>query len=153
MCENLYVTFPLAILCFMKCITIVHENFSKGVWSFKDMYHYYTCPELGINKAALRREPCNCTACDKTVRKPWVPERAIEDKQPCSWHWYGYESSLSKQLPSRIKSYVNQQTVIKSMKTHSISFLQREVLEYDHSRVFLVRERLTLKVINEDEEL
>ena len=43
---------------------------------FKDMYHYYTCSELGGEdgkwKAALRRVPCNCQACDETIRKAWV---------------------------------------------------------------------------------
>ena len=36
------------------------------------MYHYYTCPELGVRKAAIRRLACNCTACDEMITKPWI---------------------------------------------------------------------------------
>ena len=72
---------------------LTHENFSKGVCSFKDMYHYYyTYPELGIGKAASMRQPCNCiVACGETIRKLWVPGRATEDQprflnlEDCFW--------------------------------------------------------------------
>ena len=40
----------------MKCSTI---KISDPSVSFSDMYHYFTCPELGIGFAALRRFPCN----------------------------------------------------------------------------------------------
>ena len=39
--------------------------------TFSDMYHYYTCPDLGLGWAALRRVPCNCNACDISIRKEW----------------------------------------------------------------------------------
>ena len=52
----------------IRCSTIKIEE--EGV-SFKDMYHYYTCPELGQGKACLRRVPCHCQACDEQMRLPW----------------------------------------------------------------------------------
>ena len=58
------------------------KKFEKGFCTFQDMYHYYTCPELGLGKAALRRQPCNCAACDATIRKPWVKEIKEPEKQP-----------------------------------------------------------------------
>ena len=42
----------------------------EGV-SFKDMYQYHCCPELGVGRAALRRFPCNCPACDEQIRMDW----------------------------------------------------------------------------------
>ena len=53
----------------VKCATI--KDFSKTC-NFSDIYHYYTCRELGPNKAALRRFPCNCEACNEIITKPWV---------------------------------------------------------------------------------
>ena len=47
-------------------IRIPHPNLS-----LKDMYHYFTCKELGVRKAALRQVTCNCNACDETIRLPW----------------------------------------------------------------------------------
>ena len=40
------------------------------------------CPQLGPDKEALRRFPCNCTACDDVITQPWV--NGIKDlaKQP-----------------------------------------------------------------------
>ena len=49
--------------------------------SFSDMYHYFTCPELGIGFAALRRFPCNCEACDQMIRHLWV-DGIESEKQP-----------------------------------------------------------------------
>ena len=40
----------------VKCATI--KDFSDTC-TFSDMYHYYTCKELGPSKAAMRRFPCN----------------------------------------------------------------------------------------------
>ena len=51
----------------------------KGV-TFTDMYNYYTCPELGGLRAALRRIPCNCSACDEIIRKPWIHGKDPEDQ-------------------------------------------------------------------------
>ena len=61
----------------LKCATIKidHKNLS-----FKDMYHYYTCKELGIGKAALRQVPCSCNACDETIRLPWEAGRTAVDQ-------------------------------------------------------------------------
>ena len=57
----------------IRCSTVKMPE--KGV-TFKDMYHYYACPDLGANemkmKVALRRIPCSCQACDEMIRKPWV---------------------------------------------------------------------------------
>jgi len=61
----------------VRCETI--KNFSKTC-TFMDMYHYYTCPELKIGFAALRRHPCNCTACDETIRTPWDNSKAAKDQ-------------------------------------------------------------------------
>ena len=60
-----------------RCVTIKIPE--AGV-TFKDMYHYYTCPELGLEKwtAALRRVPCNCPACDDTIR---LPPGSMENQQ------------------------------------------------------------------------
>ena len=58
----------------VKCATI--KNFSDSC-TFSDMYHYYVCPQLGPGKAALRRFPCNCPACDEVITKPWT--NAIKD--------------------------------------------------------------------------
>ena len=52
-----------------KCATVKIEE--EGT-TFKDLYHYYTCPEMGQGRACLRRVPCNCTACDEKIRLPWV---------------------------------------------------------------------------------
>ena len=51
-----------------KCATIQIPNPNL---SFCDMYHYYTCPEMGTGVAALRQVPCNCNACDEKIRLPW----------------------------------------------------------------------------------
>ena len=67
----------------VKCETI--EDFSDTC-VFSDMYHYYTCPELGVRKAAVRRLACNCTACDEMITKPWthgiIPEQQERFKDP-----------------------------------------------------------------------
>ena len=62
-----------------RCVTIKIPE--AGV-TFKDMYHYYTCPELGLEKwtAALRRVPCNCPACDDTIRLPWVNGKPAKEQ-------------------------------------------------------------------------
>ena len=52
----------------VKFATIVIPE--EGV-SFKDMYQYHCCPELGVGRAALRRFPCNCPACDEQIRMDW----------------------------------------------------------------------------------
>ena len=56
------------------------------------MHHCCSCPELDIGKATLRRQPCNCAACDETIRKPWVwdikePEKQLRFANPedCVW--------------------------------------------------------------------
>ena len=51
-----------------KCATIQIPNPNL---SFSDMYHYYTCPEMGTGVAALRQVPCNCISCDEKIRLPW----------------------------------------------------------------------------------
>ena len=64
----------------IKCATITHPKFETGVCTFQDMYHYYTCPDMEIGMAALRRQPCNCAACDETIRKPWDPDKEPEQQ-------------------------------------------------------------------------
>ena len=62
-----------------RCVTIkIPED---GV-SFTDMYHYYCCSEFGNKKwrAALRRVPCNCPACDETIRLPWIDGMPANDQ-------------------------------------------------------------------------
>ena len=64
-----------------RCVTVNIPE--KGV-TFKDMHHYYACPELGGNKklqTALRRIPCNCPACDKTIRLPWIAGKPAKEQQ------------------------------------------------------------------------
>ena len=53
----------------MKCSMIKIEDLSA---TFSDIYHYYTCPQLGIGCAALRQFPCSCEACDQMIRLSWV---------------------------------------------------------------------------------
>ena len=53
-----------------KCATIQIPE--EGV-SFKDMYHYYTCKELGVRRAALKRVPYCCPAYDSMIRLSWRP--------------------------------------------------------------------------------
>ena len=43
----------------------------KGV-NFSDMHHYYCCPQLGPGRAALRRVPCYCQACNSKLKLPWI---------------------------------------------------------------------------------
>ena len=75
----------------IKCGKVNHPKFEKKFCTFADHYHYYTCPELGVGKAALRRQPCNCTACDRTIRKPWEEDKEPEDQsrfvnpEDCFW--------------------------------------------------------------------
>merc|ERR1739836_149042 len=45
----------------VKCETI--KRFSDDSCKFSDICHHCACPELGPRMAALRRFPCNCTAC------------------------------------------------------------------------------------------
>ena len=45
------------------------------------MYHYYTCPDLGPRKAALRRLACNCEACDEKITMPWAIGLDAEDQK------------------------------------------------------------------------
>lgn len=58
----------------------VHLNMSKyetiklkekGT-TFNDMYHFYTCKELGKGVVAMRRVPCYCKYCNLQLKKPWV---------------------------------------------------------------------------------
>ena len=62
----------------VKCQTI--KDFSDTS-TFSDMYHYYTCKELGPMRAAIRRLACNCEACDQTIQKPWVNGIAAQDQE------------------------------------------------------------------------
>ena len=55
----------------VRCKTVAAKEFPEGC-SFSDMYHYHVCPELGANRAALRRYPCNCMSCDESIAKPWI---------------------------------------------------------------------------------
>ena len=36
--------------------------------SASEMYHVYCCPELGVQKIAVRRIPCHCIACRSTLK-------------------------------------------------------------------------------------
>ena len=42
----------------------------KGLNS-TDLYHIYACPELGLQKIAMRRIPCHCQHCRMNLRLPW----------------------------------------------------------------------------------
>ena len=66
----------------LKCVTIhiPHPNLS-----FKDMYHYYTCKELGLGKAALGPVPRNCNACDETIRLPWESGKIAAENLGLKW--------------------------------------------------------------------
>ena len=55
----------------VRCKTVGVKNFPDGC-SFSDMYHYHVCPELGTNRAALRRHPCNCMSCDEVISRSWM---------------------------------------------------------------------------------
>ena len=66
----------------IKCGKVNHPKFEKKFCTFADHHHHCTCPKLGIGKAALRRRPCNCSACDETIRKPWVWDIKEPEKQP-----------------------------------------------------------------------
>jgi hypothetical protein len=61
----------------LKCATI---KIPRPNLSFKDTYHYYTNKELGVGKAALRQVPCNCNACDETIRLPWESGKIAADQ-------------------------------------------------------------------------
>ena len=61
----------------LKCATI---KIPDPNLSFKDMYHHYTCKELGVGKAALRQYPCNCNACDEIIRLPWEPGKSAVEQ-------------------------------------------------------------------------
>ena len=50
---------------------------SRGGSPPQGSYHYYTCPQLGPNKAALRRHPCGCDACHKRLGLEWAPGESI----------------------------------------------------------------------------
>ena len=62
-----------------KCATIQIPNPNL---SFKDMYHYYTCPDLDTSVAALRQVPCNCNSCDEKIRLPWDSSVEEDKDQP-----------------------------------------------------------------------
>ena len=64
----------------VKCKTI--KDFSDDSCKFSDICHCHTCPQLGPNKAAMRRFPCNCEACDEAINKPWVNAIKEPAKQP-----------------------------------------------------------------------
>ena len=49
--------------------------------TFSDMYHYYTCPDLGPRKAALRRLACNYEACDEQITMTWAMGLDAEDQK------------------------------------------------------------------------
>ena len=55
----------------VKCATIKKFSDDSSCKS-SDICHHCACPELGVDKAALRRFPCNCTACDDAITQPWV---------------------------------------------------------------------------------
>ena len=59
----------------VKCATI--KDFADDSCRFSEIHHCCTCPQLGPDRAALRRFPCNCTACDDAITQPWV--NAIKD--------------------------------------------------------------------------
>ena len=55
----------------VRCKTVGVEKFPEGC-SFSDMFHHHVCPELGPNRAALRRCPCNCMSCDEVITRSWM---------------------------------------------------------------------------------
>ena len=55
----------------MSCKTVGVKSFPEGC-SFSDMHQHHVCPELGVNRAALRRHPCNCKSCDETISRSWM---------------------------------------------------------------------------------
>ena len=58
-----------AVLNQSKYKTITFDRI-EGV-TFSDMYHFYTCKELGVGMVALRRVPCYCVNCNKQIQLPW----------------------------------------------------------------------------------
>ena len=55
----------------VRCKTVGVDKFPEGC-SFSDMHQYHVCPELGVNRAALRRYPCNCMSCDEVISRSWM---------------------------------------------------------------------------------
>ena len=55
-------------------------TFNKDGVTFMDMYHYYTCPELGTAKTALRQVPCYCENCNKQIQLPWIHGNSPEEQ-------------------------------------------------------------------------
>ena len=51
----------------------------KGV-SASEMCHMCCCPELGIQKIAVRRIPCHCIACRQTLKLGWINGVKTEDQ-------------------------------------------------------------------------
>ena len=49
-------------------------NKRDGV-TFMDMYHFYTCWELGLAKAALWQVPCYCKHCNEQIEEHATLER------------------------------------------------------------------------------
>ena len=65
----------------VKCATIKKFSDDSSCKS-SDICHHCACPELGVDRAALRRFPCNCTACDDAITQPWVSGIKEAAKQP-----------------------------------------------------------------------
>ena len=51
----------------------------KGV-SASEMHHVHCCPELGVQKIAVRRIPCHCIACRQTLKMGWINGVKTEDQ-------------------------------------------------------------------------
>ena len=65
----------------VRCKTVGVEKFPEGC-SFSDMCQCHVCPELGVNRAALRRYPCNCMSCDEVISRSWMHGTEIPADQP-----------------------------------------------------------------------
>jgi hypothetical protein len=76
-----------------KCVGFEKNDVPNGIRhnGIMDHYHLYTCHELGLRFAAVRRYPCSCNACHSKIMLPWdntLPLKSREDraKQPRFQH-------------------------------------------------------------------
>ena len=57
-------------------------TFDEEGTTFNDMYHFYTCKDLGVGYVAMRRVPCYCEKCNETLKRPWVHGVPNKQDQP-----------------------------------------------------------------------
>ena len=47
---------------------------------FMNLYHVYSCYELGVGRVATRRIPCHCENCQLQITKAWIPRTEPKDQ-------------------------------------------------------------------------